>query len=367
MKLATEILKELLLPILEKNSQFDVSKISESFLQSFVNALCNFEKDKNSTFQLLSDLNLEDINSTTSKLDSLYIEFIKELAENYVLGHSSEITKTLLETQNTTFSKYLKFFTDLENAIKHFERKRIKQELPNSFEKLTFEINDEMITNAIKKKSREDLKKKMVGWDEELLTEYVPVIPLDVEKVSNENSSSNHRKVINLTWVKYAVAACFILAGGIWFFKQSNPDLPEVENNVVNTDTTSIIQPKNKQAPVEVVAENTKILEKQVQYPSDLGFTNTNSTKIITLYLKEISKNNLKESTYEFDGNRLTIYVKDFKGKYAILSLDNKVYYVKMKDQYYQLYLTKIPLKFKLVEDQDLIEQLNKTSFDNEE
>lgn len=359
MKLATAILKNLLLPKLEKDSLFEVSKLSDSFLESFVTALCDFEKDAKPVHELLWQLELVDTTKIMAKLETIYIAFIKEMAEHFVLGHTSEISILLLETKNPTFEKEVLFFTHLKNAITKIERKQIKEKLPDYFNKLTFTIDDETITNVVKKKSREELKKKMVGWDEELILSEEPPIHSFATKRDN--------KVISLTWMKYAVAACLVLGLGVLFFKKSNPDLPEVENNVVSTDTTSIVHPKNIKAPTEAIVDNTIVVEKQVQYPSDLGFTNTTSSKIIKLYLKEPSKNSSKTNSYEFDGTQLVIYSNDLKISYSILSLDDKIYYLKKDTGYYQLYLSKDPKELKLLKDDTLIEQLEKTSFENEE
>jgi hypothetical protein len=302
---------------------------------------------------------LNDAEKIISKLDTVYISLIKELAENHVLGISSEAIDYLITSKNSTFEKEVKFYTDLKNAITKVERKRIKKELPTIFEKFTFEIDDAVITDVVKKKSREDLKKKMAGWDEEIkVSEEPPVYSIAPKKET---------KVISLTWIKYAAAACFVLGLGVWFFKQSNPDLPEVENNVVSADTTSIVHPKNIKSPTQAIVENTKIIEKQIQYPTDLGFTNTTSSKIIKIYLKDTSNNVSKQNYYEFDGVILVVYSKDLKIQYSILSLDDKVFYLKKETDYYQLYLTKTPQQLKIVTDITIIEQLEKTSFDNEE
>lgn len=359
MKLATAILKNLLLPKLEKDSLFEVSKLSDSFLESFVTALCDFEKDAKPVHELLWQLELVDTAKINAKLETIYIAFIKEMAEHFVLGHTSEISILLLETKNPTFEKEVLFFTHLKNAITKIERKQIKEKLPDYFNELTFTIDDETINNVLKKKSREDLKKKMAGWDDELILSEKPLV--------HSIAPKKDTKVISLTWIKYTVAASFVFGLGFWFFNQSTPDIPKIENNVVTTDTTSIVHPKTIKAPTEAIVDNTIVVEKQVQYPSDLGFTNTTSSKIIKLYLKEPSKNSSKTNSYEFDGTQLVIYSNDLKISYSILSLDDKIYYLKKDTGYYQLYLSKDPKELKLLKDDTLIEQLEKTSFENEE
>lgn len=358
MKLANVIVQSLLLPKLEKDVRFDANQTSIAFWGTFTTALLDFEKDSKPVYAAIYSLGLKDVEKIISKLDTVYISLVKELAENHVLGIASDAIDYLIASKNYTFEKEVKFYTDLKNAITKVERKRIKKELPTGFEKFTFEIDDAIITNVLKKKSREDLKKKMAGWDEEIIASEEPPV--------NSIAPKKDTKVISLSWIKYAAAACLVLGLGVWFFRQSNQVLPEVENNVVSTDTTSVIQPKSIKAPSEVIADNTKVIEKQVQYPSDLGFTNTTSSKIIKIYLKDASKNVSKQHCYKFDGTNLVVYSKDLKTQYSILSLDDKVYYLKKEADYYQLYLIKTPQQFKIVTDITIIEQLEKTSFDNE-
>jgi ribosomal protein S13 len=359
MKVAIDIVQRLLLPKLEKDASFDVNQTSIAFWGTFTTALLDFEKDAKPVYTTIYSLGLKDAEKIISKLDTVYISLIKELAENHVLGIASDAIDYLIASKNYTFEKEVKFYTDLKNAITKVERKRIKKELPTGFEKFTFEIDDTIITNVLKKKSREDLKKKMAGWDEEIIDSEEPPV--------NSIAPKKDTKVISLSWIKYAAAACLVLGLGVWFFRQSNKVLPEVENNVVSTDTTSVIQPKSIKAPSEVIADNTKIIEKKVQYPTDLGFTNTTSSKIIKIYLKDTSNNVSKQNYYEFDGASLIIYSKELKIKYSILSLDDKVFYLKKEADYYQLYLTKTPQQFKIVTDMTILEQLEKTRFDNEE
>ena len=160
MKLAIDILQSLLLPKLEKDNQFDANKIAAPFWKKLTLALCDFEKDAKPAYAIIYSLELENPEKIISKLDTVYDSFIKELAENYVLGSTSETIEILLKSKNVAFEKEVHFLQHLENAIKKSERKRIKQELPTLYEKLAFELSDAEIDSAVKKKSREDLKKK---------------------------------------------------------------------------------------------------------------------------------------------------------------------------------------------------------------
>ena len=407
MKLATAILKSILIPKLEKDTQFEVSKISESFLESFVTALFNFEKDTKPVYSLLYTLELKETEKIISKLDSIFAVFIKELAENYVLGHSSEIIDTLLKSKNSSFEKEVHFFQNLEKAIIKAERKRIKQELPTLYEKHTFELSDTEIANAIKKKGRQDLKSKIAKWDKELIEEEViPVYSI------NSNTENKKQKVISLYWVKYAVAACFVLGLGVWFYTNQNQGtLPE--NNVVTApdkgkapNKTDIITA----IPNEIVAEvSTVSISNEVIESNSLGFgTKTKKIKLIEnnqlarinsiskaieKYRKDLEKefatnqvgnspiskelnnridslqNELKllkvrEQHYIFDGKVLTLYV-------STPPMDNRVllyedtYYLKKESDFYKLVISNESQPYQKVMDTSIVKALDKILFDN--
>lgn len=87
------------------------------------------------------------------------------------------------------------------------------------------------LLTPLKKKAREELKKKMKLWDAEL-EDGVPVISM--ANLEDEITSDKTRsKVISLSWMEYAVAASIIIAAGIFYFKNTGtPEIP-VENSVV--------------------------------------------------------------------------------------------------------------------------------------
>ena len=64
------------------------------------------------------------------------------------------ITFLAVSTMNLTYK--VNYFKNIEKAIKKAERKRIKDSLPTSFESLTFEIPNNELELAIKKKAREE-------------------------------------------------------------------------------------------------------------------------------------------------------------------------------------------------------------------
>ena len=398
MKLAIDIVQSLLLPKLEKDASFDINQTNIAFWETFTTAFLDFEKDAKPVYAAIYSLELKDAEKIISKLDTVYISFIKELAENHVLGISSEAIDYLITSKNSTFEKEVHFFTDLQNAIKKVERKRIKTELPTTFDKLSFQLSDDAIALAITKKAREDLKEKMNAWDKELVTsEEAPVYSVSAKKET---------KVISLSWIKYAAAACIVLTAGIMYFK-FNTDT----NLVQPCDTNVVTAPVKKETtskgtitaeiPSEALAEVASVTKNATVLASDMGMV-PNSIKIVEnnqndrkesiikaiekyrqMLEKEFPENKVgvssrenelksrisslqkerallkeREKQYNFDGRVLVLYVsKTAKENYIVLYGDN--YYLKRDSDFYKLTVAAQPQLYKKISDTNLINNLD--------
>ena len=77
---------------------FDNNKINESFWKNITLALLDFEMDAKPSYAAIYSLELENAENIISKLPLIYADFIKELAESYVLGSTSDATIHLLQT-----------------------------------------------------------------------------------------------------------------------------------------------------------------------------------------------------------------------------------------------------------------------------
>ncbi len=387
MEQAIELLKELLLPKLQKDVRFDITKTNGAFWEQMTVAFLDFEKDAKPAHTLLYSLELDTIEKILDQLPNIYLNFIKELAERFVLGTIDQATSYLQETNNARFLKEVTFYKTLQQAIKHVERNRIKTDLPKALDRLTFELAETDIATAVKKKGRDDLKAKFKNWDAEIAAE-TPVISM----LTNKKEKT---KVISLSWIKYAIAACVVITGGVLYFKFSQPTIDGInqpqQNNVV-------IKEKSKAVPTDIIPDATYTTTSSkvtIEYPSSLGFTGS-TAKSITILFKDASasiktlrsqikeeisgKNNTgvgplkeklhslesKQNTYEFDGKKLIVYSEKTKETMSILTIDDKVFYLKQGNQYSYLYVTKIPLSFQPVKEAALIEQLEKISFENE-
>ena len=128
MKLAIDIVRNLMLLKLEKDASFDANKTNVVFWENFANKLLHFKNDAQPLYVLIYSLELKDAEKIISKLSVFYKSFINELAENHVIGVNSEAIDYLINSKNIDFEKEVRFFSDLQNAIKKVERKRIKTE-----------------------------------------------------------------------------------------------------------------------------------------------------------------------------------------------------------------------------------------------
>ena len=390
----TPIIKNILLPKLKKDSKYSDEKVVASFWKNFSTVLVRFEENAQPLYTAIYSLELGNPEQIIDKLPKIYAQFLKELAECYVLGQTSEATDYLVKTNNKTFLKEVQFLKTMQQAIKSVERKRIKTELPQSYDRLTFELSETEIANAIKKKAREELKKKMKLWDAEL-EDGVPVISM--ANLEDEITSDKTRsKVISLSWMEYAVAASIIIAAGIFYFKNTGtPEIP-VENSVV------IKEKKNNQpqlhptvtetialASIETTSSTVTVLQ-----PESLGFSSDKKVKI-TINFKDATKrilsleNALRQSrttdpkifgqykveliqlkrqkdNYVFDGQIVTLFNKKAATDYAVMQTEEQLYYLKTGDEYYNLKVSNSPMVLEKVVSTTILETLEKIHFENQ-
>jgi hypothetical protein len=399
MKLAIDIVKDLLLPILENDSEFDAGKLNIAYWETFTENLLDFEKDAKPLYAAIYSLELSDPENIISKLEVIYHTLITELAENHVLGLHCRAIEYLRVSKNAIFEKEVFFLTNLENAIRKVERNRIKQDLPKAFDRLTFELSDESIARAIKKKEREALREKMKVWDQELASTSAafPIQPINNVKET---------KVISLSWIKYAVAACLVLGVGVWFFNNQNQGVIS-ENKMVKApvkkDTTSktTISPE---IPNEALAEVASVTRNAPVIESGLGFTskkniikiieNNQKARIVSIFKalekyrmlleNEFTENKSgvgprikaleskitalqdelallkkREKQYVFDGKELVIFVSTSSKENSIILYENN-YYLKRDTDYYKLYVSNKPQAYNKETNLEVLGELDK-------
>ncbi|MBC7524601.1 MAG: hypothetical protein H7239_09210 [Flavobacterium sp.] len=388
MKTAIPILQNIILSELEKDSKFEIQKTNAIFWTNITVDLLRFEQDAKPVYALIYSLELDNPEKIISKLTTFFETFIKALAENYVLGETSEATDYLLQSNNETFGKEVAFLKTLQQAVKSVERKRIKSYLPKSYERLTFEISDTDFENATIKKGREDLREKFKQWNSELVEESTPVISI---------ANGQKNKIISLSWLKYAVAACVVLATGLFFFKYTNQAIVPNENTIVKTDNKNDTLNPEKNITIEngisiaaitIVSENTIVQQSEAMgFSSEKKLKITITVKDATSRIKSLEKYiaaNTKETTtlnnykkelidlektidnYEFDGKLLKLFSKFNFKQDAVLVTDDQNYYLKKENFYYVLKSENKTMQLTKVSDNKILEVLKKISFENE-
>jgi hypothetical protein len=428
MEKETLILKELFIPVLQKDERFEESKCDSLFWNKVTSEFINFEQDKKPFYASIYSLDLVNVEQVLNELELLLNPFLEQLAEENVQGYSSEITKKLAK-ENDYFKERVLFYNNLKKAIFLSERKRIKSELPSMYEKYTFEINEKQLVEGITKIERQTLRDKMRVWDEELIEskikfslaetetkssysndEIIKFLRAETESKSEFNSEIKNDKVkiISLSWIKYAVAACFVFGLGFWFFNNQTDIVTPVNPVVIqpNGGNTKLTAPK----PVlEEVITSSKVTD--VLIDEGLGFTSsTNQIKVITInninrilsvqkaietYQSFIEKelitskddgiknkslhieikkeiealqielNSLqtKDDAYLFDGKALTLFDVE-QTKIIVLTYGND-YYFKKGSNFYVLTKTNVPRVFTKVKDKTLQTSLEKVLFTN--
>ena len=389
----TLVIKNIFLPKLEKDPEFSEEKIDSAFWEKFANDLVHFEEDAKPLYAGIYSLELDNPEKIIDKLPNIYAQFLKELAESYVLGKTSDASDYLLETNNAVFLKEVQFLKSMQKTIKSMERKRIKTDLPKSYERLTFELSEADLANVARKKGREDLREKFKQWDDELKPKREPKI---FYSLSNERDSKPKPKVISLSWIKYAAAACIIITAGALYFKFAQTDVDTFsqpsENTVVTTDAKKeTTKPQNKAivlAAIETVSEKTTVQESE-----SMGFSGAEKhnitinykdaskriaslekvietskiidSKILNQYKAELASLKTQKDKYVFDGKELTLFMKNDKSGYSVFLTENQTYFLKKGSVFYDLKISKVFLPLEKVSDAATIETLEKIHFEN--
>jgi len=280
------LLKSLILPLLVKFVNGDVNALPDVFWEQFAADFIRYEIDATPVFASLYQLELQNPEGLFEKLPEAYSNFIKQLAEAYVLGNQSDLTKQLLESQNELFLQEVNFLKTMKAVITKLERKELKKNLPILYDQLVFDLDEETLRQVAKKKSREDLRAKFKKWDEEIV-EREPVLMENSSSYDNTNEDSNkyehnqpETKVISLSWIKYLVAACFLLTAGILYFNRSSaivePTIQPTEENVVTTDELKLDLQNLKE--ISTTSKTFTVLEE-----SGLGFSTSTKKIAVTL------------------------------------------------------------------------------------
>ena len=405
-----QIIQDLFIPVLQKDERFDASKCDNAFWEKILQEFIDYQQDSKPFYATVYSLELAEPMKVIHKLENLQHSFLDQLAEENVLGYSSEgIVK--LEQNNPFFKERVEFYKNLEKAIILSERKSIKSELPAMYDKYTFELDEKQLAQAIANRERKALRDKMKLWDKELLAEK------EEEQVIELSANKTITKTFPLmSYIKYALAACLVIGLGFWFelyinttkiqtFGSSDRDTENVENYEIE-DSNSLELPNPVLVDATNVSKDTNALVNE-----GMGYTSSNNKiklvsinnteriisiknaidayqkfiqkefltisgadpknkkirieveKKIDSLAKELTELQKKQNTYLFDGKKLTLY--DIPSdNITLLAFENK-FYVKNKNDFYVLTVANEPQQFSKVIDDALKENLEKILFDN--
>ncbi len=377
MELAIDIVKSILLPKLEKDSNFDNNKADATFWESFATSLLDFEKYDTICKTAIYSLELNKPERMIAKLPNIYNFYIKELAENYVLGNESEAIESLLKSKNQVFIEEVRFLNNLEEVITEIERERIFEILSNANEVPLAELN---------KKDKKETEVISLSWFNQV--------------VASSRSSRS--------WIKYAVAACVFFSVGIIYFNTENNVVQPTDNKVVaapvKKETITPEVPSDALAEVATVTNNATVIESGLGFASKekkIRITENNQRarmksiviaidryrqfleKVLTEnkvdygpVIKEIEskikvlQNELvllkeRDNHYIFDGKELVIYNLNTSKENNIVLYDKK-YYLKRDSDYYLLNITKKNENLIKEINTDVIEILNELTIENQ-
>ena len=425
MNTASTIIKNLILPLVVKSankgrffyksaevislindsSQTDILSAPDAYWDQFANDFINFETDASPIYSTFYKLKLRNPEDIFKQLPEVYSSFINELAEEYVLGNQNEITTKLLESKNVTFLEEVSFFSTMKAVITKTERNQLKKDLPQAYERLLFELDEETLRQIAKKKSREDLRVKFEQWDEEMVvsdpiwieTNYSPLIEEPIEYKIQRTES----KVISLSWIKYAVAACIVLTAGVLYFKFNTTTniVQPGDTNVVTTGAPKIetyplaaVSSISESSPIlnaglgfaskeiSIITNNqeprklsiVKAIEKyqmqlQKNFPNHKDDKNPTIKKLndtIVSLQKELQLLENREKQYVFNGKSLTLYLASTPKETHVLFYEDS-YYLKKENSIYKLTVSEQPQNYSKETNEKVVSALDKILFDN--
>ncbi len=376
MEKSIEIIQNIILPELEKDSKFKIQKTNANFWTNITNDVLRFEQDAKPVYAAIYSLELDNPEKIISKLPRVFETFIKALSENYVLGETSEATDFLLQSDNETFSKEVSFFKNLQQAVKSVERKLIKADLPNSYERLTFEISDADFENATKKKGREDLREKFRQWDSELVEER-PISKIDKKQIIiiliailiafiigllflNEDENIEKLKIKKTKIISPVTNKSDHVLSDV---KEKLVIKNQLEIIKILVDTTQIKKNEiDEVSPLMQIKQDYKVvydnLEPKIARLYDYLLQNDNETSENVKHKKQYIELRSKLYKYLFVGKSLIIYDEKQGNINIILSNQKGNFYFYNGNDYFEIFETATPLDLEFLKNDKIKEEI---------
>lgn len=299
------------------------------------------------------------------------------------------------------------FEKELKSAITSLERESFKKKLIAYEDNLKKELSDLELQSAITQIERESLKKKFQEIDDSLEKKVVQINPTGKGEISP--AASIDPRINFQTFLKYAVAACFIVAIGIGIYQFTKQDsVPE--NILADSSKEQPIDQKTNELPVIETLPLAEVSTTTNSYPvlkSGLGYgdveekitvvMNNQKERVISIekaistyseqldQLKEsqnpeaeqvvsdlrnrisslqseLNQLNTKEKQYVFDGKVLNLFAYSGETENKIARIGDN-FYLKSSSKFFKLTISKEPQTLLVETDPNILKALNKIIF----
>jgi|GEM_PF-2648398 len=400
-----EILKSLYLPEIEEMYPFapglKTSVQQDAFWDYFNNILFDAKEIAN----FLYSYNVAKAEHFIIRFEQLKKEYISYLASDYCNGETNPTIELFLKIQFKPFIEEVNFQKEIKQAIIITEHERLKKKLSLMDDAAAFEIADNEITSAFqlleKKNEYEKLKGKMKEWDKAEQKSKMSNANIYYQLANNKQGTDKVEptrkpsRIIPLSFIKYAVAACFIGAMvwiGVMFYNNQPKENNLAANKSDSLKVPATIAPQPEFAKVEV-SENilpiikehglgyvpvaTKIrtvindlqprIASMEKYIADKSHGTSDSGKVNSSVQSEMDSLRNLTKNYTFDGKSLQLFTApDNHLKNTVLKTTDNHYYYREGDHFFTLQQADKPTPFVKVTDKAIIDKLEKVVFDNE-
>lgn len=308
------------------------------------------------------------------------------------------------------------FEKEIKSSITSLERESLKKKLRAFEEKGGDEFSDLEIKSALTQIERESLKKRFKEIDDSMDEAAVPIYPLDssvADLTSVNRPAASGTEIIPFnSFLKYAVAACFIMAIGIGIYQFTKQDSDPESILANSSDEQPIDQKRNELLVIETLplAEVSTTTDSYPVLKSGLGYgdveekitvlvnnqkervlsiekaistyseqldqlkenQNPEAEKVVSDLINRISslqseltQLNTKEKQYVFDGKALKLFTSSGQTENKIVRFGDN-FYLNSNAKFFKLTISKGPQTFMEETDPNVLKALDKIIFNAE-
>jgi hypothetical protein len=340
MKVITEIIKNTYMLTFKSEATYEWFKIEKLFIES------------DHVYEDLIDKAL--INNNESKEDILYWQdlFFMEAAEQKEhMDKFDTLIKKLIT--HPLFISNQKFINHLPRATTLLGRELLIDQLIDN-KNADQLIPDRMIEAALKKKSRDELRRNFKEWSAEneyAKTGYTRQAARNKISYSSSEPEIEGRGSRKFSYIKYLVAAFFIGVMAVIGFNNYNNGYDFEDRQYVSTSY------------------------KTIQRNTGLGFAGNKDSNSITVQIFDFNKaivsnksvsDRLALHSYLFSDNELKLVLEDSNVKTEVVELEQSVFYLKLNKEFFKIETSDDFKNLEKLNDQKTIEQLDRILFENE-